>query len=134
MSLSGAAGVQNYKGPRRVERTYKRNLAPVTAEYTQNIMPYEEGFWAQYGRRVLLSSLGFITSMVLWIAYLSPWTSNADAWGLGPTMVFLVPLTPIMGALPIWYWVQYRRMQRILSVDGYDDISDEDEELIEVFE
>ena len=136
MLMFGAGSVQAYKGSKRVERVHKRDLAPVSAEYTQDIMPYKEGFWAQYGGRMVLSSLGFIASLALWIAYFSPWVSNADAWGMGPTMVFLLILTPIMGALPIWYVVQYHRMQRVLSEDDGElgELTEDGVSLLEIME
>jgi|GEM_PF-2364588 hypothetical protein len=125
MALSGAGSAKHSKTD-PVERTYKRELRPVGPDYEQDIIPYQEGFWAQYKWRVVFSSLGFLAAVALWVAYFFLPQSRFDTYAMGPIMAFLLFLTPVMGALPIWYYVRYRRTQRVLeySLDD-DDIPEE---------
>ena len=104
MSMSGAGMTSNKtRDPKRV---YKRDLQPVGKDYTQALIPYKKGYWAQYGVGTALCVVGL---------------SACVAFALFATTAFLAPLYlswPIMvvcAGLPVWWIRTYVRQQRALT-------------------
>lgn len=120
MPMSGAGSIT--KAPKPIGRGYKRNLRAVSADYEQDEIVYQEGFWAQYGAKSVLCIVGALTCVLLWLFAMSPWARLGDVWGMAPTLMFTLFMGPLMMVTPlVWYRI-YLKQQRVL--EGLDEVEE----------
>lgn len=116
MTIVGTSQFKKYDNG--VERGYERSLPAVSEKYEQDEIEYVPGFWPQYGRQVLLSLCGAASCVALWVA--STFSALASDYvpslvGLGPTLMLSLIAGPLFLALPVKWYMDYRRALRVLG-------------------
>lgn len=113
MPLSG--GGLSGKKYKAVQRRHFRDLPPVSAEYEQDIIPYQKSFWEQYRIQLLIWAVGLVVNMTPCFLASTNLTSTQDTWGMGPTVLFTLCVMPFVAYLPIYWYGRYTKEREIMA-------------------